>query len=118
MFYTHWALIVSLLLYILPQTHGFMQRSMLVQLSAGSQNRLHGQKWPMVTMEYSSYSYHLPFSWACMSMGDQGGVLLGRIRGFLGETIANPNVWIGVDEITGTVIIRVNLALFHNERGS
>lgn len=36
------ALIVSLLLHILPQTHGYMQRSMLVQLSAGSQNRWHG----------------------------------------------------------------------------
>lgn len=32
--------------------------------------------------------------------------------------IANPNVWIEVDEITGVVIIRVSLALFHNERGS
>lgn len=49
-----------------------------------------------------------------MSMGGRGGVLLDRMRGFLGQTIANPNVWIGVDEIMGAVIIRVS----HNERGS
>lgn len=35
-------------------------------------------------------------SWAYMSMGGQGGVLLGRIRGVSGPNyIANPNVWIG-----------------------
>lgn len=70
----------------------------------------------MVTVEYSSYSYHLQVSWAYMSMGGQGGVLNKGVSG--PNYIANPNVWIGVDEITGTVIIRVSLALFHNQRGS
>lgn len=68
----------------------------------------------MLTVEYRSYGYHLQVLWAHMIMGGRGGVLLGRIRGFLGQTIANPNVWIGVDKIMGTVIIRVS----HNERGS